>query len=67
MIVIAAFFRFFNLSYAEFQGDEVAVLHKAAACIQGRQDALFLHKKGPAEILVSTCCMELATITVLDR
>ncbi|MFP3895674.1 MAG: ArnT family glycosyltransferase [Anaerolineales bacterium] len=54
ILCIASFFRFHNLGYAEFQGDEVNVLHKAAACIQGREDALFLHKKGPAEILLAT-------------
>ena len=52
ILAIAAYFRFASLGYSEFQGDEVAVLHKAAASIQGRDDALFLHKKGPAEIIV---------------
>ena len=51
IVLLAAALRLTNLSYAEFQGDEVAVLHKAAAAIQGRDDALFFHKKGPAEIL----------------
>ncbi len=52
LTAVALFFRFANLGYSEFQGDEVAVLHKAAESIQGRDDALFLHRKGPAEILV---------------
>ncbi|MGM0399885.1 MAG: glycosyltransferase family 39 protein [Chloroflexota bacterium] len=63
ILAIAFFFRFFSLEYAEFQGDEVAVLHKAAACIQGREDTLFLHKKGPAEILLPTGYYALARRT----
>jgi hypothetical protein len=52
LTVLAGALRLINLSYSEFQGDEVAVLHKAAAAIQGRDDALFLHRKGPVEILL---------------
>ncbi len=52
LIVLAAALRLMWLGYAEFQGDEVAVIHRAAAAVQGRDDALFLHKKGPAEILI---------------
>jgi len=52
LIAAALFFRFVNLNYSEFQGDEVAVLDKAAASIRGDDDALFFHRKGPAEILV---------------
>ncbi|MBM3188926.1 MAG: glycosyltransferase family 39 protein, partial [Chloroflexi bacterium] len=52
ILALAALLRLVHLAYAEFQGDEVAVLHKVAAAIQGREDVLFLHKKGPAEILV---------------
>lgn len=50
---LAVGLRVAHLGYSEFQGDEVAVLHKAAAVIEGRDDALFLHKKGPAEILMA--------------
>lgn len=39
-----------GLGYAELQGDEAIVLAKAASAVQGRDDALFVHKKGPAEI-----------------
>jgi 4-amino-4-deoxy-L-arabinose transferase-like glycosyltransferase len=51
--LVAAFFRLPNLGYSEFQGDEAKILVKAAATIQGIDDALFLHNKGPAEILVT--------------
>ena len=54
LATVSLLFRFPNLGYAEFQGDEVAVLQKAADSIQGRDDALFFHKKGPAEILIPT-------------
>jgi 4-amino-4-deoxy-L-arabinose transferase-like glycosyltransferase len=54
LILAAGFLRLANLGYSEFQGDEVAVLDKARALLQGSDDALFLHKKGPAEILLTT-------------
>jgi len=53
LLLIAACFRLPNLGYSEFQGDEVAVLHKAADVLRGRDDVLFFHKKGPAEILLA--------------
>ena len=52
LLVLTLALRLPNLGYSEFQGDEVAVLHKAAAALEGRDDALFLHKKGAAEILL---------------
>jgi hypothetical protein len=52
VFLIAAFFRLTNLGYSEIQGDEAEVLHKATASLRGDDDALFLHKKGPAEILL---------------
>jgi 4-amino-4-deoxy-L-arabinose transferase-like glycosyltransferase len=54
ILLLAFLFRVPNLGYSEFQGDEAKVLVKAAAVIQGEQGALFLHNKGPAEILVTT-------------
>ena len=53
LVAIAAAFRLPSLGYSEFQGDEVAVLTRAAGAVQGTADVLFLHKKGPAEILLS--------------
>ena len=52
LLLLGAGLRLIHLGYSEFQGDEVAVMQKAAAAIDGRDDALFLHKKGPAEILL---------------
>ena len=50
---VAIAFRLPDLGYAEFQGDEVNVVHIAASAIQGREDVLFYHKKGPAELLTT--------------
>ncbi|MCE7980213.1 MAG: hypothetical protein DYG89_03405 [Caldilinea sp. CFX5] len=47
----AAFLRFTNLGYAELHGDEAAVALRAVDVIQGWERALFVHKKGPGEIL----------------
>lgn len=46
--------RLTNLGYAEFQGDEGRAVQRAAAVIQGYEDVLFLHRKGPVEILLPT-------------
>ncbi len=53
VLALAALYRLPNLGWSEFQGDEALVLHKAAATIDGRHDAIYVHKKGPAEILVT--------------
>lgn len=53
VLAFAALFRLTHLGWSEFQGDEALVLHKAAATIDGRHDAIYVHKKGPAEILVT--------------
>lgn len=50
--VVAIALRFPNLGYSEFQGDEVAVVHMAASAVQGTDEALYLHRKGPAETLI---------------
>lgn len=54
LAVIGGFFRFVNLDYSEFQGDEARAALRAAAVIQGEEDILFIHKKGPTEILLPT-------------
>lgn len=54
ILVLAAGLRLLNLGYAEFHGDEARAVLRAAAVIQGYDDVLFLHKKGPAEILFPT-------------
>ncbi|MFZ4661323.1 MAG: ArnT family glycosyltransferase [Caldilineaceae bacterium] len=47
----AAYLRFTNLSYSELHGDEAVVALRAVDVIQGWERALFVHKKGPGEIL----------------
>lgn len=51
VIGVAGFLRFANLDYAEFQGDEGRALLRATAVLQGYDNVLFLHRKGPQEIL----------------
>lgn len=50
----AAFLRFTNIGYSELHGDEALVSLRAADVIQGWERALFVHKKGPGEILTGT-------------
>jgi len=52
LLLVAAFFRLPNLGYSEFQGDEARAMLRAAEVLQGNDEVLFLHKKGPVEILL---------------
>lgn len=52
VLLLAALLRLLNLGYAEFLTDEARVALRAVAVIQGDEDVLFLHRKGPAEILL---------------
>lgn len=54
LLLIGGFFRVSNLGYSEFQGDEARAALRAAAIIQGYDDVLLIHKKGPTEILLPT-------------
>lgn len=54
LLLIGGFFRVSNLGYAEFQGDEARAALRAAAVVQGYDDVLLIHKKGPTEILLPT-------------
>ncbi|MBX3013966.1 MAG: glycosyltransferase family 39 protein [Caldilineaceae bacterium] len=54
LLLVGGFFRLSNLGYSEFQGDEARAALRAAAVIQGYDDVLFIHKKGPTEILLPT-------------
>lgn len=54
LALTAGFLRFTNLGYAEFQGDEARVTLYSANVVQGYENALFIHRKGPAEILIPT-------------
>ncbi|MBV7329540.1 glycosyltransferase family 39 protein [Chloroflexi bacterium TSY] len=52
LLVIGSFLRFTNLGYHEFHNDEARAALRAAAVLQGYEDVLLIHKKGPTEILV---------------
>lgn len=52
LLLVAAFLRFGNLGYSEFQGDESRAMLMAAGVLRGEDGILFLHKKGPVEILL---------------
>ena len=54
LILLASFFRLANLGYSDFQGDEARAMLMGAGAIRGEDSILFLHRKGPAEILVPT-------------
>lgn len=54
LLLLAAGLRLIGLGYAEYHGDEARAVLRAAAVIQGYDDVLFLHRKGPAEILLPT-------------
>lgn len=63
VVTIGALARLIHLGYSEFMGDEAKVLLWATDVLQGRQDIIFLHRKGPAEILVSALFYGLAGST----
>ncbi|HUV93829.1 MAG TPA: glycosyltransferase family 39 protein [Anaerolineae bacterium] len=60
LVIVAALFRFVNLGYSEFQGDEGRAMLRAAEVLQGYDQVLFLHKKGPVEILLPAATYALA-------
>ena len=62
LALVAGFLRFYQLHYSEFQGDETRVLLRTAEAIQGLEDTLYIHKKGPGEILLPA-----SIYSLLDR
>jgi 4-amino-4-deoxy-L-arabinose transferase-like glycosyltransferase len=52
VFVIAAVIRLVHLGYAEFHEDEVEVTSLAVRTIEGEDYAVFLHRKGPLQMLV---------------
>jgi hypothetical protein len=52
LLLLAAAFRLPWLNYSEFQGDEGVIMVRAAAALEGDDQELFLHQKGPVEILL---------------
>ena len=54
LLLIAGPFRLIHLGYSEFDADEARAVLRATAVIQGYDDVLFIHRKGPTEILLPT-------------
>ena len=54
LFLVSAFFRLTSLGYSEFQGDEARAALRAAGVLQGYEEVLLIHKKGPTEILLPT-------------
>jgi 4-amino-4-deoxy-L-arabinose transferase-like glycosyltransferase len=52
VLLIGGYLRFANLGYAEFLTDEARVVLRAQAVLQGDENILFVHRKGPTEILL---------------
>lgn len=59
LLLVGGFFRVTDLGYSEFQSDEASPALRAAAVVQGNEDVLFLHKKGPTEILIPAAMLAL--------
>ncbi len=51
LVGITAAFRFANLGYSDYWGDEMNGLLRAIPVIAGRQEMLFDHTKGLVEVL----------------
>lgn len=51
IVIIALLLRVPLLGYSEFQGDEALIMRRAAQVLAGDYEQLFLHQKGPVEIL----------------
>jgi hypothetical protein len=54
LLLLAVILRLPGIGYHQFHTDEVAVLGRAASSIQGMEEALAKHAKGPGEIAVAT-------------
>jgi hypothetical protein len=53
IVLLGGSFRFVELNYSEYQGDEIEAVAAAARAIEGNDDALTLQRrKGPAEVLL---------------
>jgi hypothetical protein len=51
-MLLALLLRIGNMGYKELQGDEGVIMVRAAAVLTGDDQELFLHQKGPVEILL---------------
>lgn len=54
VLLLATLLRVINLDYKELQGDEGIIMARSAAIISGDESEIFLHQKGPMEIMLPT-------------
>ncbi len=59
LMIGAGYLRFTHLAYSELHGDEALVALRAVDVIQGWERGLFVHKKGPGEILIGAAMYRL--------
>jgi hypothetical protein len=52
LLAMGGVLRLVNLGYSELLTDEARAVLRAAAVLQGHEEVLFLHRKGPVEILL---------------
>jgi len=52
LLVLAAFFRVYQVEYSDYQGDEAGILLQAIAIFQGNLEAILTRFKGPGEVFV---------------
>lgn len=60
VLLFSVLLRLVNIGYSEFQGDEGVIMMRAAAILRGDPDQLFLHQKGPMEVLIPTATWALS-------
>ena len=60
LIGVALYFRFSQLGFSQFQGDEATPIVRAAGVVQGYEDVLFLQRRGPVDALLPAGMMALA-------
>jgi hypothetical protein len=63
VLALALVLRLVNVGYKELQGDEGVIMVRAAAILTGDESELFLHQKGPVEILLPLAAWGLAGVT----
>ncbi len=61
LFALALALRLINLGYSEFQGDEGIIMVRAASAIEGDDETLFYHQKGPVEVLIPLATWQLCS------
>jgi hypothetical protein len=53
LLLLSAYFSFYQLAYSDLRGDEAEVMLRAVATIRGEGEPILSHTKGPAEVLLT--------------